>query len=410
MSRIAEDMEELSRVGARFAGTEGERAMLHAVRQRLPEGWLVRTEGFVGHVRPDRIIAAHIAVLVLIGVLGVWWPGWMVTPAAVVGASLLGEATGRFALLRRVVMKAASYNLVARDSSDDPQGSVVLTTNLDVSRWRRAPRRGLRLGERAWQAMFWSALLVVFALFVRAVGDPFGPATLEIYLGLLGITFGTALLRLARRPNAPGTDDAGGPAVLLELLRRFAADPVPGVEVWVAFTGCGHAYQGGMDAFLDLHRDSLRDPVLVVALDAPARSPLHAVVSEGPVFVQPHRATGPALVERLRWAGLDLPEIRLFGATDARAAQVRGTRSLALTGGDGQANPAAGERAADLVEVLVRWYADDVGQVAGDRPRLEALARAIEDMRSEARRGRRRRRERTGKETPVSPESVTEAS
>jgi hypothetical protein len=390
---IAEDMEALGRVGGRVAGTEGERAMLHAIRQRMPEGWLVRVEGFVGHRLPDRIIAAHVVLLVVIALLGALWPGWMVPAAAVVCASLLGEATGRFALLRRIVLKAASYNLVARDARPAPLGSVVLTTNLDVSPWRRAPRGGLRLGERAWQGMFIAALLVTFALFVRAVGEPFGPATFEIYLGLVGVLVATALVRLARRRNPEGRDHAGGPAVLLELLRRFGADPVPGLEVWVAFTGCGHAYQHGMHHVLDLHQQALADPVLVVSIDGPERAPLHAVVAEGPVFVQPHRATGPALVERLRWAGVELPEIRLFGATDARAAQIRGVRSLALTGGDGEASPEAASRAADLIEVLVRWYGEDVAIVAGDRPRLEALGRALEDMREGARRRRRKRRE-----------------
>jgi hypothetical protein len=401
LSRIADDMRELSAVGGRFAGTEGERAMLAAIRPRLPEGWSVRTEGFVGHVRPDFIVAGHVVLLVLVGLAGAWFPGWAVLPAALITASLLGEATGRFALLRRLLVKAASYNLVARDHQHQPLGSVVLTANLDLPRSRRGPRSGLRLVDRAWQAMFWMAMVVTLALFVRSTGDPFGAASLQVYLFTLGLLVGTALIRLVRRPAREGRDEAGGPAVLIELMRRFADDPVPGVEVWVAFTGCGSAYQGGMCHFLDLHRPSLRDPVMVVAIEAPERAPLAAVVSEGPVFAQEHRATGPALVERLGWAGVDLPEIRLFGATDARAAQLQGVRSLALAGGDGPSSVGQAERAADLIEVLVRWYAEDVAQVAGDRPRLEALGKALEDMRKSARRGRRRR----GREAPPASEA-----
>ncbi|MFT7521987.1 MAG: hypothetical protein ACI9MC_004139, partial [Kiritimatiellia bacterium] len=352
----------------------------------------VRVEGFVSHTRPERVMATHVALLMVTGVAGVWFPGWAVMVGAVLTASLLGEATGRFALLRRLLLKSASYNLVARDNRVAPLGSVVITTNLDVSRWRRPRRRGLRLGERAQQAVFWSALGLTLFMLIRAVGDPFGPATLEIYLAVLAILAVSSLFSVAvLRPAPDGVDDAGGPSVLLELMRRFASDPVPGVEVWLAFTGCGNAYQGGMNHFLDLHSESLREPVLVVALDKPERSPITAVVAEGPVIAQTHRATGPSLVERLRWAGVQLPEIRLFGVTDARAAQVRGVRSLALTGGDAPASAQATLRAADVVEVLVRWYAEDVAQVAGDRPALAELAKALEDMRDDAKKRRRRR-------------------
>lgn len=406
MSSIARDMEALSQVGGRFSGTEGERAMLAAVRPRLPDGWTVRTEGFVGHVRPGFIVAGHIVLLVIAGVAGIWIPGWAILPAALITASLLGEATGRYALLRRLLVKSASYNLVARDHQPEPLGSVVITANLDVARSRRGPRSGLRLVDRAWQAMFWMAMVVTLGMFVRATGDPFGMAGTQLYVGTLGMLVATALVRMIRRPAPEGNDAAGGPAVLAELMRRFADDPVPGIEVWVAFTGCGHAYQGGMRHFLDLHREALRDPLLVVALDTPERAPLAAVVSEGPVFAQEHRATGPALVERLRWAGVQLPELRLFGVTDARAAQLLGVRSLALSGGDGAPSADHAQQAADIVEVMVRWYAEDVAQIEGVRPRLEALGKALEDMRGASRRrGRRRPRDAAKDESSASEAS-----
>ncbi len=402
MDPIAADMEALSGVTDRYAAAEGERRMLHALRQRLPEGWLVRVEGFVDHTRPDHVAAAHVVVLVLIGLVGVWWPGWALIAALIVTGSLLGEATGHTALLRALIVKSPSYNLVARDARPEPRGSVVLTTSLDVSRWRRQRRTGLRLGDRAWQAMFWAAIGVTGFMAVRAIGDPLGPATLDLYLGSLAILTVTALFRMVTlRPDRDGSDAAGGPAALLEVLRRFSAVPVPGVEVWVAFTGCGHAYHGGMRNFLQLHRDSLRDPVLVIALDAPERAPLYAVVSEGPVFAQLHRATGPALVERLRWAGVDLPEVRLYGATDAREAQLRGHRSLALSGGDGPPSPEAVRRAADLVEVMVRWFAADVAEVDSDRGRLAGVAQALEAMRQRAR--ERRTLRWRGRPAPASP-------
>jgi hypothetical protein len=144
-----------------------------------------------------------------------------------------------------------------------------------------------------------------------------------------------------------------------------------------------------MSQFLALHRKGLVEPVLVVALDEPERGPLYAVVSEGPLLAQPHRPTGPALVERLRWAGVDLPEIRIFGATNARAAQVAGVRSLALAGGDGPPTAESAAHAADVVEAMVRWYAEDVGQVAEDRARLGEIGKSLEAIRAAERQRRR---------------------
>jgi len=136
-----------------------------------------------------------------------------------------------------------------------------------------------------------------------------------------------------------------------------------------------------MRHFLSLHRKSLFSPTLVVSVDEPGRIPLMAVTSEGSIVQQDHRPTGPALVERLRWAGVHLSETRKYGATDARAALVAGYRALSLSGGSGEATVDSTTHAADVVETLVRWYAKDVAQVEGDRPELEKLAVALRALR-----------------------------
>lgn len=393
MDPIAEDMAALQGIGGRFSGTEGERAALHAIRQRVDaQGWLVRVEGFVAHTRLEQVALSHVALLLVVGVIGIWAPFWCLPLAALITASLLGEATGTFTLLRRLLLKSPSYNLVARNRQVEPVGSVVISANVDVPRSHRPRRSGPRLRERTFQLMFWSATLVTLYLFVRAIADPFGPLTLQMHLGLLGLLAGSCLLRLAaRRPDPEGREDGGGPAVLLELMRRLEADPVDGIETWIAFTGCGQADGAGIRHFLDLHRNALVEPVFVLHLDRPARSPLMAVTAEGPVFAREHRATGPSLVERLRWAGVELPEIRLFDPTDARAVTVRGNRALALSGGDGEASLEAARNAADLVEVMVRWYAQDVAQVVGRKQQLEAMGQALGRLRAKSRSRRRRR-------------------
>lgn len=367
-------MRSLSEVPHRWAGSEGERAMLHAVRARLPEGADTRIEGFVSHVSPAFILSLHLGLLLACGLLGYWMPKAAAALCAIVTLSLLGEATGRFAILRHLFPKAASYNLVLRQPAEEALGAVVLSAPLDVPAWRPTRRRWQRW--RPLQPVFAAAFVVLAMLVLRSLSQPWGPVLIELYVLALLVFVGAILVGAILQRRGEGTDSGGGPAALVELARRFRAAPVPGVDVWIAFTGCGHAWQGGMDAFLALHARSLPDPCLVVALDDPTRPPLHAVVSEGPLFAQHHRPTGPALVERLRWAGVHVPAVDRGVATDARAALIRGYRAVAFSGEDGAPSPEAAEQVADVLENLVRWYGEDLVRVADVRPSLRELAEA----------------------------------
>jgi hypothetical protein len=224
-------------------------------------------------------------------------------------------------------------------------------------------------------------VVVTAMLALWSLAEPVGTRTFEIYvIALIILASGMALGMLAHRRPGDGKDDGSGPSVVLELVRRLRDQPVPHLDVWFAFTGCGRAYQTGMEHFLALHSKTLVDPVLVIALDDPGRMPLRAVVSEGPLFPQRHRPTGPALIERLGWAGVLVPAIDLTDATDARTAMLQGYRALAVCGGEGPASPEAAGRAADVLETMARWYADDLARIAISKPGLEQLARATTEV------------------------------
>lgn len=378
IDRIAEDMQALAGVGGRFAGAEGERAMLHAVRERLPGGPASgRIEGFVSHTAPALVQGLHAFALLLAGLLGLFLPAPGAILCALVTLSLLGDGTGRMSLFRWLLPQAASYNLVARrPTAGFAAGSVVIVAPLDTPRWR-AMRLPLVRGRRPMRVLFGAGIVVTAMLVLRSLAEPWGPRTLEIYgFAMLVLAAGVVLSVVAQRRSGDGRGDVTAPAAVLEVMRRFSTRPVPGVDLWLAFTGCSHAWQGGMNAFLALHARSLREPCLVIALDQPGRVPLRAVVSEGVLFPQHHRPTGPALVERLRWAGVTVAPIDLPGATDAQAALLRGYRALALAGGEGPPSAESTGRVVDVLETVVRWFADDLARVAVDRPALEGLARA----------------------------------
>lgn len=357
--------------------------MLHAVRERLPGGVVGRIEGFVAHTAPNLVLGLHDLALLVAGVIGFWFPQVGAIVGAITTLSLLAEGSGHMSLFRWLMPKAASYDFVARRPPDardgvheSPLGTIVFAAPLDAPSWKPMDVPWVR-GQRPLRATLAAALVVTAFSTLRSLAEPWGPRTLEIYvIALLILAAGWGLGFLAHRRPGTGRDSGSAAAVQLELIRRFRDAPVPGVDVWFAFTGCAHAYQGGMDAFLQLHAKTLTDPVLVVALSDPGRMPLRAVVAEGQLFPQHHRPTGPALVERLRWAGVIVPPIDLAGATDARAALLRGYRAVGLCGGEGPIAPETASRAADVAETLGRWFGDDLARVAVNRPALEELARA----------------------------------
>jgi hypothetical protein len=376
--RIAEDLEALSRVAHRYAGTEGEREMLHQVRSRIPaaepgtaEGLRSRIEGFVAYTSPGLVIGSHALALFVAGLLGLYQPLFAALMCAIVTASLVGEGTGRYSVLRRVLPKSASYNLVWRLQHDDALGTLILTAPLDTPRWRPQRPRWLR---RPMQLLLAAAIAVTGVLALRALAEPWGRPTQGMYVSSLGVlAAAVGLGAFAHRRAAGVYEDASGPAVLLELIRRFDADPPPALDVWTVFTGCGHAYQNGMHAFLAMRGARLVEPVFVLSLAEPGRAPLGAVVSEGPLWPQQHRATGPALIERLRWAGLDIREVDSASITDARAAMLWGYRALALAGGRGASTVDDSVRAVEVSETIVRLYAEDLRRVPDLHPTLRHL-------------------------------------
>ncbi|MFT4621615.1 MAG: hypothetical protein ACI8PZ_000267 [Myxococcota bacterium] len=360
MDGIHSDLETLRQVTHRHAGSEGERRMLHEVRERLPAGTASRIEGFVAFTSPHVIIGLHAAVLLLAGVAGFQWPLAALVVCALGTASLVAEGTGRFSALRWILPKEASYNLVVHRPAAETRGAVVVAAPLDAPRW--TPNRPQWM-SRPLRAVVWAAMVVTAILALRALAEPWGRPTQAMYVVSLIVFAVTVLLGALMQRSVSAQADASGCAAALDLDRRLLARPVDGLDLWIVFTGCAHAYQNGMHAFLAMHRKRLVDPVLVVVLDDPGSPPFGAVRSEGALTPIRHRPTGPALIERLRWSGLAIPEVDRPEATDAHAATEWGYRALALSGADGTSDEETCSAAVDVVEAAIRMYGDDVARV-----------------------------------------------
>ena len=369
---IEADLEALA-VEHRYACTAAERRMLEVVRDRLPAGTASRAEGLVAHPLPLLILGVHGILMLGSGAFGWWYPGLGALGCLLVTFSLLGEGTGRAALLRVWLPAQPSYNLVVPPAAGAEElGSVVIAVPMDVPR-ARAPK--IRWWRRPALGVFASGILLTGLLLLRAVNEPLGRALTGLYALSLAVSAAAATgVFLARREPRRASADAGGPAAALELYRRFQQRPLPGVHTWFVFTGAGRAHQEGMTTFLQLRGERLPRPVLVLSLQDVGQAPLQAVVTEGPLWPQHHRPTGPALVERLRWAGVRLPLLDRPEPSDARAAMLLGYRALGLAGGGGESTPDGVRRAADVAETMLRWYRDDLARLPSDRSEVARWA------------------------------------
>ena len=192
--------------------------------------------------------------------------------AALATAAIVDELEGRRRLVRRVLTRRETYNVVAEVGEARGSRTVVFVSHHDVA--------------RAWPAAFGA---LVSAPPPRLLGGRSLPiaetlayAPLTVLLGVAGrmravrrvgialCAFIVALFsETVRRAPVPGANDnASGVAALLGVARDLAEGPPRALRFVLLSAGSEETMLEGMDAFLRRHRDEL-DPArtIVVCLD-----------------------------------------------------------------------------------------------------------------------------------------------
>ena len=366
-SRLAAELEALINDQPREAGSEGEFAMIDTIKGRIATAEKPRIEGFVGHSSPEVVVGIHALLLLIVGLVGMVQPALAAGICALVTASLVAEGIGTMSAVRWVLRKSPSYNLVAKLPAKDAVGTVVFVAPLDSRRWR--PQVAGRMIKRPLKGVLAAALVVTVIVGLRALAEPWGKPTIGLYVGSLAVLAVTMVVgAIAHRRHYVGSGDVSDLAVVVELLHRFHERPTELLDAYFLFAGCSRAHQDGVHAFIDRREKNFKRPVLFIGLEEPSRVPLAATVSEGSLWAQHHRPTGPALIERLRWAGVKISMMDRPGATNSRAAMARGFRAMTICGGDGQEDLTQVEAAADVAERVARWFEEDLARsVSGKR-------------------------------------------
>jgi hypothetical protein len=275
VSAIGERIGSICGYERRLAGSDAERRLANALAAELEsDGSRVELEPSWVHPRWPIVHLLHCLVAIAGSVVAPSEPvvGFALVLAAATSAYL--DLSGRLYLLRLLLFRRASQNLLARPPGADAEGErVILCANLDAPRTGAAYNRGpIRLLEAAARRLpvassptrvwFWSIALLLLPIGARMAGLDAGWLDyVQLVPTLVLILACFALGEIALSPASPGANaNASGVAAALETARLLRTDPPRHLNVELLLIGGGETTMEGMRAFLRSHRKELDRP------------------------------------------------------------------------------------------------------------------------------------------------------
>jgi hypothetical protein len=394
----------------RLAGTDAERRAANYLAERLREqGRRVEVEPTYVHPQYGLVHAAHSTLGVAGSLISLAQPAVGFALVLAAATSMYLDLNGRLYLLRRLLFRRASQNLLSPSPKRRGQARVILCAHYDAARtgaifspaWaRRAARlqRALPFPIGPFRILFWSLALLLPILGLRMAGlEGTWLSAIQLPETLILVVGSFALVDIELSDVVPGANDnASGVAAVLSAADDLAADPPENIDVWVLFTGAEECLQEGMRSFVRAHRRELdAESTYFICVDTVGHGHVAYEVSGGwvvsyqldPRLVELCNAIAAAdragenryAAEPLRW-GL---------ATDSLPARLAGYPAIAITclGKDGLVphqhratdtpetiDPEALERARDFVCELVRLLDRELGRSSQPRRRGRAVS------------------------------------
>lgn len=339
LDRVRADVKALAAMVRGSAGP-GERASAAWIARRLDDAGAheIRIESFRYQSTYGVAHALHAAAGLLAARRGRGsWAAAALAAAAL--ASLELDASGRSQWLRRLLPAGEGANAVARipAAGEERRGTLVLVAHHDAARtglvWHPAlAEAGTRRRLRRRRV---DPFMAPTALGLALAGTP-GPGLSGLRRAgelLLWLSL-AADLDIATSRTVPGaSDNATGVAVMLELARELAADPLPCVAVLLVAPGCEESGMGGMAAFLRAHGGELEaSRTLVLGLDTLGAGQPIVCSGEGTILEHRYRDEDLALADAgAARAGVDPPQRwRIGGWTDPILARFAGLPAISL--------------------------------------------------------------------------------
>lgn len=380
----------------RRSASDGERGAQLLIQAALADlGLATEVQPFVFSTSQHANLALHFGLGTLGTLVGGFLPPLGVALHAASTASYVAESSQRWYLLRRLLPRRPSQNVVATlPARGGLRRRVVFLAHADAgfTGWLHHPylKRIAASGQlpaylsflerpvaAAAQAQATLMAMGAARTVLGPLGIPFRPVDYPLGLPSLAV-FLMNLQALIHDRVVPGANDnLSGLVTLPVLARRLRQDRPAGLEVVLVATGCEEAGFGGADALAERTKGVWTpEETTVVAIDSVGLGEPRYTVAEGEVI---RRDVPDHLVERLRFLaqrdlrfgavrGLEVPA----GGTDAGPFLARGFDACTLT----RVDPLTGapphyHLPADTVDRL------DLERILATVDLAEALAREI---------------------------------
>jgi hypothetical protein len=402
---------ELCSFEGRGPGTDAERRAANFLAGRLRAiGRRAEVEATYVHPQWPAIHAIHAAFAIAGSVVAVAEPAAGFAFVLLAAVSMYLDLNTRLYLIRSLLFRRGSQNVLSRGSRPDAPATLILTAHYDAARTgylygprlRRLARRlseGGRLTLGPFRLLFWGGVAPLLPILgARMAGfEPAWLGALQLLPTVLLLVAAFLLLDVALSDVVPGAyDNASGVSGVLSAAAALERDPPPHLDVWVLLTGAGESLHEGMRSFMRAHRHELdRERTVLLNVDSVSHGEVTYQVSEGAVV---GFAMDPRLIELCdAIAAADREGRGRYRAqparspllTDALPARVRGYRAITImTSDDGLPPPwyhrpedtpervdsGALERATEFTLALVSQVDADVGRrLGGVRPREAPL-------------------------------------
>ncbi|HWO84022.1 MAG TPA: M28 family peptidase [Solirubrobacterales bacterium] len=289
-----------------------------------------------------------------------WWPlgigaglGALGAIAALRGRRLLGALLGAIGAagmaddfppgqrrLRRLLPRRTTYNVVCELGDPAAERTVVLIAHHDAAHsglvfHPAIPELAARLGLTEKTDTSPPLMAPVIGGPVLAALGALSGRRLLAKIGLfLGLGSVAAMADIGLRKSVPAANDNGTAVVaLLELARRFGAEPPQGIRVVLLSTGSEESFSEGIKAFGERHFDSLpRESTFFLCLETLGATHLLALRGEGFLKMRDYPPRALAFVERVAGElGIWLyPNLRTYNGTDGLEPAAAGYETVAL--------------------------------------------------------------------------------
>jgi len=343
-------IEKLCAFEGRWPGTDAERRAANWLAGRLREmGRRAAIEPTYVQPEYSLAIALHVALAIAGSLVALASGPIGFAMVLLAAASLYLDQSTRFYLLRRLLFRRASQNVVSPGSSPNAPARLLLTAHYDAAKTgyvfgprstrlaRRLPE-ALRVPLGPLRLIFWAGivpLLLASGLRMAGLETRWLDVVQLAPIVLLLVSF-ALLIDIALSAVVPGAyDNASGVAAVLSVAAALDREGPENLDVWVVLPGAEECNAQGMAQYLGAHRKEIdRQRTVFVNLDSVSFGTVHYLAAEGAIVSYAMDRRLIQLCEAVAAADESYAArpIRIPFHTDALPARARGFRAISLLG------------------------------------------------------------------------------